>query len=297
MANFHIVGVRSDSVVNDHGVHAYKDVADTLYWGLSSLGHKVTSGINSYIPDHNTVNIFLGSYILAIEGLEAVPRNAILYNFEPMASIIRRAEGKVNRRIALPDRYKYQAENFVIWDYSKRNLPFWDSLCPTNKAKYVPVGYAPILERIGKETVQDIDVLIYGTPTDDRIKVFKQICDIGVNLRVFFAYGVYGQDRDQLIARSKIILNIKFSDVFEILRVSYLLANRKAVVANFDEGEARDIEPGLDHAIKLVHTSHMAEACLELLNDEAARRRLETTGYAIFRQRDIRTILQAALSE
>ena len=65
---------------------------------------------------------------------------------------------------------------------------------------------------------------------------------MGINVKALF--GVYGRERDKLIARSKIVLNMHHysSQIFEIVRVFYLLTNRKAVVA---ECNARDAIPGV----------------------------------------------------
>ena len=57
------------------------------------------------------------------------------------------------------------------------------------------------------------------------------------------AYGVYGAERDRLIARSRLVLNVHYfpTHIFEMIRVSYLLANRTAVVA----GAIRSGPPGI----------------------------------------------------
>ena len=217
-----------------------------------------------------------------------IPRNSILYNLEPRVRQIK--EGKESISPSL----RYQAENFTIWDYSQENLAFWTLAYPKNKAKYVPIGYAPVLERFEKPSVQDIDVLIYGSPNYDRLMVFKAVCDYG--LKALFVCGLYGAERDHLISRSKVVLNIRKVDrIFEIVRVSYLLANRKAVIANHDQETM--MESDIRPAVRLVPTEHMLDACIDLIRNDDARVQLEQTGYAIMAKRDIRTILQSALTE
>lgn len=54
---------------------------------------------------------------------------------------------------------------------------------------------------------------------------------------------VMGDERDQYIARAKVVLNMhRFQEtkVFEIARVSYLLANRKAVVSEISSATVVD---------------------------------------------------------
>ena len=69
-------------------------------------------------------------------------------------------------------------------------------------------------------------------------------------------FGLYGPPRDALIARSKIILNMHLYDakVFEIVRVSYLLANLHArgaasvkLAALLDKHERRQREVAIDY--------------------------------------------------
>jgi hypothetical protein len=66
------------------------------------------------------------------------------------------------------------------------------------------------------------------------------------------AFGAYGAGRDALVARSKIVLSMHYYEpaAFEIVRVAYLLANAKAVVAEVNPGETVDADllPGLEKA-------------------------------------------------
>jgi hypothetical protein len=65
-----------------------------------------------------------------------------------------------------------------------------------------------------------------------------------------FLAGVYREERDRLIARAKVVLNMHYYDarVFEIVRVSYLLSNEKAVVAEC--GATTTIEPDIRDAVR-----------------------------------------------
>ena len=104
--------------------------------------------------------------------------------------------------------------------------------------------------------------------------------------------------RDELIARSRIVLNVnKFTRtrIFELVRVSYLLANGKAVVS--DIYPESDIDPDLRDAVVFAPVESVPAACMELLKNDPARRRLEQLGPEVMRQRDIREILRRALKE
>ncbi len=59
----------------------------------------------------------------------------------------------------------------------------------------------------------------------------------------------HGRARDELISRAKVVLNVHFypTAIFEIVRVSYLLANRKAVVGEC--GPSTEIDTDIREAI------------------------------------------------
>ena len=108
--------------------------------------------------------------------------------------------------------------------------------------------------------------------------------------------GLYGKARDDMIGRSKIILNVSLytrSKIFEVVRVSYLFANRKAVVAHLEPDTAidEDIRP----AILAVTPQNLVEATASLLGSDAGRRQIEERGYEAIRRRNIVQILEQAL--
>jgi len=80
--------------------------------------------------------------------------------------------------------------------------------------------------------------------------------------------------RDGLIARAKLVLNAHFHDaqVFEMPRVGYLLANGVPVVAEL--GARTQIDPALRDAVRAVPREALADACIELAYDAAARAEL-----------------------
>ena len=98
-------------------------------------------------------------------------------------------------------------------------------------------------------------------------------------------------------AQAKIVLNINSyatSKIFEVVRVSYLLANGKAVVA--DSHPDTFVEPDLLPAVAFAPPEEMCATCRHLLDNEPARRELEKRGQEIIQKRDIREILRNALA-
>lgn len=265
-----------------HGLYGYREVIDTLQWGLTDLGHEATVHENKFIAERT--NIVLGAQMLSSSELQRLPPETIIYNFEQI--------GRLSPEDLKPE-IRTVVERFRIWEYSKANLETWAALGAQKSVVHVPVGWAPILRRIEKPAVQDIDVLIYGLPSQLRLQTFDDLCHHG--LKCVFLCGMYGAERDELIKRSKLVLNLNMyqSRIFEIVRVSYLLANSKAVVADFQADTV--VEPGMEGAVIFSAPEQMVATCTRLLENDRARTELEETGRRVFEQRHISPILIEAL--
>ena len=139
-------------------------------------------------------------------------------------------------------------------------------------------------------------MLIYGLPGTDRLNAFHHISLSG--LTAVFVCGLYGKARDDLIGRSKVIINVNLYEqckIFEIVRVSYLLANRKAVVADMDADTY--IEEDMRSAIKTTSPPQLVDDCVKLAVDDRARAALEEAGFAAIERRDVRKVLERVLAQ
>ncbi len=267
-----------------HGLKGYNEIIETISWGLQQLGHGVTYAINEISTD--AANIVFGAQTLPFKILELMPRDSIIYNFEQMRGL---DPGAIREEL------KYCGQHFQIWDYSPFNIAAWEATGPKYPVKVVPIGHAPVLERIPKPAEQDIDILFYGSTAPSRLAAFDVLAK--ANLTSVYVCGLYGDARDQLIARSKIVLNINYlaSNIFEVARVSYLLSNKKAVVSLQQPGAA--IEEDLLRAVKFSPPSTLLQDCIGLIDHVSERCALEEAGYSIMARRDIRPILASAVAE
>lgn len=267
-----------------HKLVGCNELVDTLKWGFEQLGYEVSHAINSY--EMGYTNIILGAQVLPIDFINGFPDDTIVYNLEQMNGLT----GDYIR-----DEMHFYAKRFDVWDYKEENLVSWASVENTRNIKVVPIGYAPVLTRIPKPALQDIDVLIYGIPSENRLKAFELLANAG--LTIVFACGMYGESRDSLVVRAKIILNAgayQLCQQFEIVRVSYLLANKKAVVSLLDEKTV--VEEDIKSAVKLTTFDTLVADCSQLIDNETMRINLENAGFETFARRDIRTILKNALA-
>ena len=254
---------------------------DTMAWGLTSMGHEVHCTKNFIDPA--AINILFCAHVANENIIRDLPDTSIIYNMEQMEAMLGGRD--------VFDEWKMIAERFTIWDYSAVNLEWWKKNTNPRGVKHVPIGFSPNLCKIQKPDDQDIDVLFYGGPNLNRLKVLDDLCKYGLKVMHFF--GLYGKARDDLIGRSKVVLNIGYyGHIFEIVRVSYLLANRKAVVSVINQGLVveNDIAPG----IRFVDIESVAPACYDLISDDLERCRLEEKGFARISARNIIPILMAA---
>ena len=214
-------------------------------------------------------------------GDEPPPPGAVLYNLE---QIYDGSPWLTPQLLSLFRRH-------TVWDYSQANV---EALARRGiAARHVPVGYVPELTRIAPAAHKDIDVLFVGSIVPRRLAVLQALHERGAN--VIPAFGVYGAERDHLIARAKVVLNVHMYDakVFEIVRVSYLLANRCFVVS--ERGADLDGERPFEDGIAFAAYDDLAAACLRFLADQKARDTTARRGFEIFSQRRVPDVLRAVL--
>ena len=261
---------------------ALSELVETLLYGLNALGIPVDFALNEYAP--GTTNLVVGTHLLDAAGLAALPADAILYNSEQ----IDEASGWMQPA------YLAALQKHAVWDYGAENVRRLHALGAA-RVRHVPLGYVPQLTRIPvlPPEEQDIDVLFYGAINERRKAVLEGL--IARGLRIEFLAGVYREARDRYIARAKVVLNLHYypASVFETVRVSYLLANEKAVVAEC--GPNTTLPPELTDALCAVPYDGLVDACCQLVADAGARANLARRGFECFSRLDEATHLAAAL--
>ncbi|MGN6826249.1 hypothetical protein [Paucibacter sp. M5-1] len=262
---------------------AYNEVVESYHWGFAALGHEVQRRINHFDPE--ALNIVFGFQIpLQLGLIDSFPSGTIFFNMERYADKDLRGTGA-----------QYVADRFQIWDYSQSNVASWNAINPRFPAYHALTAYAPNLEKVPQGVAQDIDVLYYGNITADRMEALHKVSGLRRDLSglsVMTLCNVWGKQRDEFIARAKVVVNFSRGTIFEIVRVSYLLANRKAVVCDYSEELEIEDDLRQDGALQFVKTEQLQAACEALVADDAARERYALQGYELMRRRDIRTVIQ-----
>jgi hypothetical protein len=274
----------------------FREVAETLLHGLRRMGETASIGLNILSPGAR--HILLGAHLLGVRQCAMTPGGSILYNLEPFTT--------KEDRPSLLQRYVDLARRMRVWDYSSANLAEWQRARVT--AKVVPIGYVPEIRKVfplfeGSEDdavefpEKDIDVLFYGATNARRQAVLEGLSHAGLSVTHFT--DVYGHSRDSAIARAKVVLNMHFyesrgvnSSIFEMVRVSYLMANGVAVVTEESVDIPDDLRPGL----AVVPYGALVETCRGIVNSVERRRELERTAFECFRRHPEEEILKAAIA-
>lgn len=257
----------------------FAPVIETLTWGLRELGYDASSSFGAW--REGATHIVLCPHLLDAAALARLPSGTILYNLD-----------QITPASPLPPSRLWQLRHWCIWDFSPRNRAIWNSLGIA--AATVPVGWYPGLERVRGDTVPDIDVLFIGQLNPRRKAMLERVA--GRGLHVGACNGVFGRELDDLIARAKVVLNVHYypAHLLETMRLSYLLANGRAVVA--ERSGRTEVPAAYEAAVRWAAYADLPDACSEIAGDADERGRLAASGRAAMRELAIAPLLAAVLS-
>ena len=256
-------------------IPVFKDVAEVIYHGLLELGFAVFFNQSTIINDSR--NIIFGAHL--ITDRNTIPSDSIIFNLEQLSSDSHYCN----------DIYLDTLKTYQVWDYSQRNIA-WLNQHNNSTAQLIPIGYSKDINRIPKAETQDIDVLFYGAVNERRANILDELRIVGLN--VVSLIGCFGNELETYISRSKVVLNLHYYDnkIFEIVRVSYLLNNKKAVVAEVSVDT--EIEPDIREAIIGVDYDELVNACIRVVQDDALRLMIEEKAFSIFSTRSQSKLLK-----
>jgi hypothetical protein len=228
--------------------------------------------------------IILGANLLPIFGGPELPAKSIIFNLEQVFA----------RNVWINESYLDLLRTYSILDYDRRNLESLKEL-GVHHARLLEIGYSPCLTRIRHSKTPEFDVFFYGSLTPRRQAVLDALSHAG--LKVAYGINMYGRERDEVIARSKMVLNMHAEEdnVFEVVRVSYLLANRVCVVS---EGDASDQSLGwIAGGLQLSSYDGLVDTCLALAGDAPRRGHISTNGFNAIAKRRQSALLMSMVLE
>ena len=243
-------------IINKYHKLLYVEVFELLFYSLKDLGHEVS--LSNEI-ERSSINILVGFHTISPSSLKHSTPKTIFLNTEPL--------GLSN--VPILDKVKAWSKKCEIWDYNQANVDILNG-----KAKLFTFGYQKELERIPKAEEQDIDVLFYGAINERRQRILEGI--EGRGLKLYAAFGTHGDERDKLVSRAKVVLNMHYYEevsLFEAVRVFYLMTNSKAVVSEIGPNTSVDSRylPGIQASTY----ESLIDNCEFLVKNEAARKALE----------------------
>lgn len=227
----------------------FQELADLIFYSLEDLG--CTVKIHENKIQASAVNVVIGAHLLDHKMILALPKDTVVFNTEQMGAGSRRWNEKI----------KLLVSRYTSWDYSLQNILEFGHAGLTTP-HFFKIGFHPRLQRIKPALEKDIDVLFYGSLTPERKKVLGELKSHG--LRVVHLSGVFGDERDAHIARSKMVLNLHQhgTKILEVVRIHYLMNNGVVVVSQYDADStgAEDYREGL----VLAKYDEVVEQCVTL---------------------------------
>lgn len=255
---------------------AFREIGLLLTASLRSLGKEADLYFNRFFTDK--FNILLGYNLLSDGHIQQLKQlDCAIFQLEQMSD----REGWFSERLLKA----LQAVDYV-WDYSQENLSFLAKQ-GIKQTRLLSIGYHPDLEMI-KPAKEDIDVLFYGSANERRLQIINKLKS---ECRTKVLFGVYGAERDQYIARAKIVLNIHYyeAQLMEQVRLSYLLNNGRFVISESSKNNP------FDEAVVTAEYGGLVDTCLRYLSDNENRQQLAKKAYGAFKKHRMETHLANVL--
>jgi hypothetical protein len=247
------------------GSLVFREVLFLLKNSLLSLGHDCVIKPNSLAKDRT--NIIVGYHLMKF-GDFLKDYRYIPYQLEQLDSGNPWYTDNVR---------KILEHAYDVWDFSDINIAFLKEL--GIDAKYLPPGYHDSLEIIEHAEKRDIDVLFYGSINQRRKELLEKLssrCSVKV------LQGVFGEERDELIGRSRIVLNMHYypTRILESVRISFLLNNRCFIIT-----EDSDDMPYKSVDLVAARYRKLIDTCISYIRQPDEMERIRTENYEQFKRK------------
>ena len=280
MAAFNICKI----AINDFH-YLFDDLVLSVAASLRDLGHECSISINEMRSD--AVNILIGSIIfdeLLISN--SLNHPYIVYQMEILDDHL----GHLKNH---PNYLSFLSKALSVWEYSPKNFTYL-KLKGLNNVEYVPPGYHSACEKVAwRNSPHQFDFLFIGSLSQRRIVFLEGLIKRGYAVgAITDSKKAFGNQRDQVIADSKIVLNIHcFEDLnnLETVRISYLLTNNAVVVS-----ESSDHDP-YQGAIEYANYDALTDHCISVLADVPSHEERSKKGYLSIKNIDTPTLISQAL--
>lgn len=268
----------------------YADFIQVLQSTLQDLGYECSVAENQLIP--SAVNILVGSTIFASR-FQSLPQALqglvyVVYQLEQL-------DDEHGLLTQWPEYWQLLQNAALILDYSPTSTQYLQQKGLGAKTVHLPPGFHRGLERFGphSEADKDIDVLFFGSSHPRRLAIIEALKKRG--LQVIHCDFMVGKPLDDLVSRSKVVLNIHAWDnipYLETIRLAYLLANQSFVIS-----EEADHNPYGDGIVFSPYTQIVEQTGHYLQQPDTVRRKIAQQGQQIFRSIELAPLLEKLLAQ
>lgn len=228
----------SSKIVNIYYSNSvFRDVVESLENVFIGRGITVNITHNLHKDDPNTWILF---GINELPPSTLLPEKYIVYQLEQIS---------VKGNKWLNEKYIQLMKGAKqVWDYSLKNVNLLVSHGVKN-VLHVPISYTKNMRVIDNTSIsnddKDIDILFMGSISLRRKELLHKLQDAGFNVHIADG-GLWGEDRVNLLKRTKSVINIHYygeDSPLEMVRLSVLLANKCFIISEIGG------EPGLDKKV------------------------------------------------
>lgn len=171
---------------------------------------------------------------------------------------------------------------WCVWDFSPRNCAYFERL--GIKAEYVPIRVPMEIFYPSSSSMtchfsgrpKDIDVLFYGARCPRRAGLERDFGKLCPELKVVFRYyDLFRGEREDLISRSKVVLNIHYYEdaSLETHRLEYLCSRGKCVIS--ESSLDSELDSAYSNCTAFVPLSMFVKTAQHYATDESSRASLE----------------------
>lgn len=241
----------------------FSEIAISLYNQLKKLYN--CELVHTIENNDISLYILFGAHAL----ITNPPKNYIVYQLEQTG---------IENQSCFSKEYIYILNNAqYILDYSIENKKYILSILKKelhNKYFIVNLGFSSSLINCPKYKKKTIDVLFYGSNCPRRKKIITLLDESNLKVQYFWN-SIWGEKRNSLIGKSKIVLNAHYfkNAILEVPRITHCIANKVCVVS----------EPGRNKNTNLMYSPYIhfadtpekiVQKCKELCADDKLRKKI-----------------------
>jgi hypothetical protein len=273
-------------IVPDNGfyIHSnvFHEIEAAMFFTLQRMGYEVTNSVNEFKT--NARNIVFGMHHCPVDVVRHdIPKDTIIYSLEQMRD--------------QPEciRWCRKYRGLEVWDYSMRNVDVLRK-AGVESIKHCKIGYVPELSYFERNRPEerDIDILAYMSPSQRRLNIMNQFSE-DKNINFVAVQSTYGDERDKLIKRAKLVINLHNHDneIFEMVRVSHLIQNKVPVIS--ERNLTTDFPDYMEGTVNTAPYEDFVTKTYELLKDTKKLDEHAEQGLEIFKKSQMENFLKEVL--